>query len=64
MAGSTASEPVREYDGTTGTPAATATSRAASLRPIASITSPDGPTSVMPASSSACANGARSDRKP
>ena len=35
--------------GTTGTPAATAISRAASLRPICSITSADGPTSVSPA---------------
>ena len=52
------------YDGTTGTPAATAISRAASLRPILSITSADGPTSVMPASSSARANAERSERKP
>ena len=51
-------------EGTTGTPAATAISRAASLRPICSITCADGPTSTRPASSTARANAARSDRKP
>ena len=50
--------------GTTGTPAATAISRAASLRPIWSITSADGPTNVIPAASTARANAARSERKP
>ncbi len=48
-----AGSPEPSYDGTTGTPAATAISRAASLRPILSITSALGPTSVMPAASTA-----------
>ncbi len=52
------------YDGTTGTPASTAISRAASLRPIRSITSAVGPTRTSPASSTARAKAARSDRKP
>ncbi len=55
---------VIEYDGTTGTPAATAISRAASLRPILSITAADGPTSRISASSRASAKAARSERKP
>ena len=55
---------VMEYDGTTGTPARTAISRAASLRPIFSITAADGPTSRISASSSASAKAARSERKP
>ncbi len=50
--------------GTTGTPAATAISRAASLRPIRSITSGAGPIQVRPASATARANPALSDRKP
>ena len=51
-------------DGTTGTPAATAISRAASLRPICSMTAALGPTSAMPAASRAAANAGRSERKP
>jgi hypothetical protein len=50
--------------GTTGTPAAIAISRAASLRPICSITFAGGPTRTMPACSSASAKAARSERKP
>ena len=56
--------PVATPVGTTGTPAATAISRAWSLRPIASITSADGPTKTSPASTTAWANAARSERKP
>ena len=52
------------YAGTTGTPALTAISRAASLRPICSITAAEGPTSLIPAASTARANAARSERKP
>ena len=60
----TVSAPWCGHDGTTGTPASTASVRAASLRPICSITSADGPTSVSPAFSTARANSARSERKP
>ena len=56
--------PVATPVGTTGTPAATAIARAWSLRPIWSITSADGPTKTRPASATAWANAARSDRKP
>ena len=57
-------KPASSPRGTTGTPAATAISRAASLRPICSMTVELGPTSRMPAPSRARANGARSDRNP
>ena len=56
--------PVGTPRGTTGTPAATAISRAWSLRPIASITSADGPTKTSPASATAWTKAARSERKP
>ena len=52
------------YDGTTATPAFSATARAASLRPICSITWALGPTSLRPAASTARAKAARSERKP
>ena len=57
-------KPASSPRGTTGTPAATAISRAASLRPILSITSAGGPTKLMPAATTARANSARSDRNP
>jgi BirA family biotin operon repressor/biotin-[acetyl-CoA-carboxylase] ligase len=50
--------------GTIGMPAASAIFRASALSPIASIAGAVGPTNVMPASSTACANCARSARKP
>ena len=56
--------PPRPRAGTTGTPAATATSRAWSLRPIVSITSAEGPTKTSPASTTAWTKAARSERKP
>ena len=50
--------------GTTGTPAFTAISRAASLRPICSITAAVGPTSRISTASRASAKAARSERNP
>ena len=50
--------------GVTGTPAASIRARARSLPPISSIASGDGPTQVSPASATARANSALSDRKP
>ena len=61
---STGNPSVLAARGTTGTPAATAISRAASLRPMLSITVDDGPTSWMPAASTSAAKAARSDRNP
>ncbi len=55
---------VTSYAGTTGTPAATAISRAASLRAIASIASGGGPTQARPAAVTARAKAGFSDRKP
>ena len=50
--------------GTTGTPAASATARAAVLLPIARMASPVGPTKIKPAARQASANGALSARNP
>ena len=50
--------------GTTGTPAATAIRRAATLSPSAAITSGRGPTNTICASAAACANSGRSERNP
>ncbi len=50
--------------GTTGTPARSATRFAAILSPSSRIVALSGPTNVMPASSHACANDARSARNP
>ena len=50
--------------GTTGVPAEMASWRAAVLLPIASIASAGGPTQTSPASRTARANQARSERKP
>ncbi len=48
----------------TGTPAATAAVRAATLLPSVVITSGVGPTNTMPAAAQARANSGFSDRKP
>ena len=50
--------------GITGTPQRSASLRAATLLPSVRITSPGGPTKMMPASAQASANSGRSDRKP
>ena len=50
--------------GTTGTLAAIIRRRASTLSPMASMASGDGPMKVSPASRTARANGARSERKP
>ena len=50
--------------GTIGTPARSATTRAAALSPICSIAAADGPTNVNPVSSTAFAKCARSARNP
>ena len=50
--------------GTTGVPAAIASSRAAVLLPIAAIASAGGPTKTSPASRTARANHSRSERNP
>ena len=50
--------------GTIGMPLASAARLAAALSPIVSIASGGGPMNVMPASPTALANPARSDRKP
>ena len=50
--------------GTIGIPAASATRRAAALSPIVAIASGVGPTNPSPASSTACANWARSAKNP
>ena len=51
-------------DGSVGTPASIAIRLAASLSPIASITVGDGPTHTKPASRTAAAKLAFSERKP
>ena len=50
--------------GTMGMPLASAARRAADLSPITSIACGEGPMNVRPASATAAANWARSDRKP
>ena len=47
-----------------GTPASSAASRARALSPISAMCSDVGPANASPASSTALANSARSDRKP
>ncbi len=51
-------------DGSTGTPAVAASRLASALDPIAAMASGGGPTQTRPASSTARANAASSDRKP
>ncbi len=50
--------------GITGTPAATASSRADTLLPSSAMVSASGPTNTMPAARVARANSGFSDRKP
>ena len=50
--------------GSTGTPAAAMSRLASTLEPIAAIAAGGGPIQTSPASSTACANSAFSDRKP
>ena len=50
--------------GRTGTPAAAMSFLASTLEPIAAIAAGGGPIQVSPASSTACANAAFSDRNP
>src|SRR5262245_7342170 len=56
--------PVTSQDSSTGTPASASSRFAASLSPIASMTSDGGPTQVSPASATARAKPARSDKNP
>jgi hypothetical protein len=56
--------PVTSQDSSTGTPAPASSRLAASLSPIASMTSAGGPTQVSPASATARAKPARSDKNP
>ena len=50
--------------GSTGTPASAMSFLASTLEPIAAIAAGGGPIQVSPASSTACANAAFSERKP
>ena len=50
--------------GSTGTPAAAISFLASTLEPIAAIAAGGGPIQISPASSTACANSAFSERKP
>ena len=58
------SSPISSTEGSSGMPASAAAALAASLSPMAAMASGWGPTQTSPASSTARAASARSDRKP